>query len=98
MAKISEYYSELLPDIVKTIITSVTIFITLIKVDRVTALLLLVIIPVMAVITSFTGNMVSKLTRKHTEYNDEVNELAYDAINGISVVKVLTLKIILKIR
>ena len=31
------------------------------------------------------GNMVSKLTRKHTEYNDEVNELAYDAINGIGV-------------
>ena len=55
VAKISEYYSELLPDIVKTIITSVTIFITLIKVDRVTALLLLVIIPVMAVITSFYG-------------------------------------------
>lgn len=92
VAKISEYYSELLPDIVKTIITSVTIFITLIKVDRVTALLLLVIIPVMAVITSFTGNMVSKLTRKHTEYNDEVNELAYDAINGISVVKSFNLE------
>mgnify|MGYP002308947103 CR=1 FL=1 len=92
VAKISEYYSELLPDIVKTIITSVTIFITLIKVDRVMALLLLVIIPVMAVITSFTGNMVSKLTRKHTEYNDEVNELAYDAINGISVVKSFNLE------
>ena len=92
VAKISEYYSELLPDIVKTIITSVTIYITLIKVDRVTALLLLVIIPVMAVITSFTGNMVSKLTRKHTEYNDEVNELAYDAINGIGVVKSFNLE------
>lgn len=92
VAKISEYYSELLPNILTTIITSVTIFITLAKIDIITTLMILVIIPTMSIITGITGNMVTKLTRKHTQYNDEVNEVAYDAINGIEVVKSFNLE------
>lgn len=92
VAKISEYYSELLPNIVTTVITSVTILITLAGIDIVMTMIIVAIVPVMSLLTSLTGNMVSKLTRKHTEYNDEVNELAYDAINGIQVVKSFNLE------
>lgn len=86
-AKISDYYSEILPTIVTSVVTIVTITVSLVRLDAVLTLLLMVVVPVMVVVSRVTGEKVSQLTRKHSQFHDEVNELAYDAISGINVVK-----------
>ena len=87
VAKISDYYSEILPTIVTSVVTIVTIIFSLARLDGLLTALLLVVVPVMMLVSRLTGEKVSGLTRKHSQYHDEVNELAYDAISGINVVK-----------
>lgn len=87
VAKISDYYSEILPTIVTSAVTIVTIIFSLARLDGLLTALLLVVVPVMMLVSRLTGEKVSGLTRKHSQYHDEVNELAYDAISGINVVK-----------
>lgn len=85
--RVSEYYSEILPSMVTSLITIVTILFSLARLDMFLTLLLMITVPFMVLVSRLTGGMISKLTRKHTQFHDEVNELAYDAINGINVVK-----------
>ena len=87
VAKISDYYSEILPTIVTSAVTIVTIIFSLARLDGLLSALLLEVVPVMMLVSRLTGEKVSGLTRKHSQYHDEVNELAYDAISGINVVK-----------
>ncbi|SEW33508.1 ABC transporter ATP-binding protein [[Clostridium] fimetarium] len=84
---LSEYYSEILPIVASSVITIGTIMISLFRLDIVLTLILMVMVPLMILVSRFTGKRVSDLTKKFVDYNDELSELAYDSINGIGVVK-----------
>ena len=87
VTRMSEYYSDILPSMVTSIITIATILVSLIQIDYILTIILLFVVPFMIIVSRFTGGMVSKLTRKHAKLHDEINELAYDALSGIQVVK-----------
>lgn len=85
--KMSQYYAEILPHIVTSVINVGVILLSIGRVDVVLTVLLAVLVPVMTFISRYASKKVSYLTGKHWELVDEVNEMAYDGLQGMSVVR-----------
>lgn len=85
--KMSQYYAELLPDIVVSVINVGAILFSIARVDMVLTVFLMVLVPVMTLISRYASKKVSYLTAKHWELVDEVNAMAYDGLQGMSVAR-----------
>lgn len=85
--KLAQYYSENLPNMITCLVNVGVILIAIARVDMMLTLLLVVLVPVMTFISRYANKKVSYLTGRHWELVDEVNEMAYDGLQGMEVVR-----------
>jgi len=85
--KVSEYYAEVLPWIVLSVVSVGTILVSIARVDMVLTVLLMVIVPVITFVSKYVNKRVSELTKMHWQLRDEVNEMAYDGLQGMNVIR-----------
>lgn len=82
---VSLYYSEVLPAIVGTVITTVIILGSMWKMDWKLVLYFLLVFPPVLLLSDYAGRRIAGLQKKHLQLWDEVNEIAYDNVQGIVV-------------
>lgn len=90
--KVSEYYSEVMPCIVTSVVSIAAILISIAGIDVVLTVLLVVIVPVMTIISRYANKKISNLTKMHLQLSDEVNEIGYDGLQGMTVVRSFNLE------
>ncbi len=82
---VSLYYSEVLPAVVGTVITTVIILESMWKMDWKLVLYFLLVFPPVLLLSDYAGRRIAGLQKKHLQLWDEVNEIAYDNVQGIVV-------------
>ena len=82
---VSLYYSEVLPAVVGTVITTVIILGSMWKMDWKLVLSFLLVFPPVLLLSDYAGRRIAGLQKKHLQLWDEVNEIAYDNVQGIVV-------------
>lgn len=82
---VSLYYSEVLPAVVGTVITTVIILGSMWKMDWKLVLYFLLVFPPVLLLSDYAGRRIAGLQKKHLQLWDEVNEIAYDNVQGIVV-------------
>ncbi len=75
---VSLYYSEVLPAVVGTVITTVIILESMWKMDWKLVLYFLLVFPPVLLLSDYAGRRIAGLQKKHLQLWDEVNEIAYD--------------------
>ena len=82
---VSLYYSEILPGILMTVITTVIILGSMCRLDWKLVLFFLLVFPPVLLLADYAGRKIAGFQKKHWELWDEVNEIAYDNVQGIVV-------------
>lgn len=82
---VSLYYSETLPGILMTVITTVMILASMWRLDWKLVLLFLLVFPPVLLLADYAGRKIAEFQKKHWQLWDEVNEIAYDNVQGIVV-------------
>lgn len=93
---VSLYYSETMPSIITVIITSVTVLVSMCRIDTGLIAFFIVFFPIILAISQYANKKIGMLQKKHWELTDEVNEIAYDNVQGILVAKSYNLFSVMK--
>lgn len=93
---VSMYYSETLPAIITVLVTAVTVLVSMWKIDHALILFFIIVFPIILSISHYANQKIGALQKRHWELQDEVNEIAYDNIQGIIVGKSYNLFPIMK--
>ncbi len=82
---VSLYYSETLPGILMTVITVSIILASMCRLDWTLVLLFLLVFPPVLLLADYASRKIAELQKRHWQLWDEVNEIAYDNVQGIVV-------------
>lgn len=89
--QVSMYYAETLPQIITVVITTMTVLVSMWKIDSQLILFFLIVFPVTLLISHYANQKIGTLQKKHWEMQDKVNEIVYDNVQGIVVGKTYNL-------
>lgn len=82
---VASYYSETLPALLLVFVTSITVLYSIARIDWSLVLFFLVFFPFMLLVSFYANRRIGKLVEKHWELMDELNEIAFDNLQGIVV-------------
>lgn len=85
ISEVGRFFSEILPELLMSLVTVITITIYLIQMDARLILVLFVSYPFMLLVSNKLSNRLAEIARKFQSGMDERTQIAYDAIQGITV-------------
>ncbi len=82
---VSEYYSGILPQMITIIVTVGVILYSLLTLDSILILFFLISFPVILLISWYANSRLARMARGRWQLLDELNEIGYDSLSGITV-------------
>lgn len=85
MDETGRFFSEILPEFLVNLITVVTVTVYLIQMDPMLIIILFACYPVMLVVSDKLSKKLAQIVKRFRRMTDDRTQIAYDAIQGISV-------------